>query len=82
MSLPDDLLERALALPDEERLELLNRLAISLDSFGVEESDWADSLAEELNRRLRSIQDGTAVLIDSDEVMARLRESVRRRRGA
>jgi putative addiction module component (TIGR02574 family) len=59
-------LEQALALPEEDRLYLVEALQESLpvESQADIDSAWQD----EIVRRVRSIKDGTAVLVDIDAV--------------
>ncbi|MDA1051581.1 MAG: addiction module protein [Planctomycetota bacterium] len=60
-------LEAALALPDSERAEIAARLIRSLES---EPSDDVDAAwAAEIERRICSIDDGSAKLIPWDDVM-------------
>jgi len=75
----DEILEHALQLPKEQRLRLADEL---LDSVEGEEQGTAakidPELREELIRRLKKIEDGTAVLLDGDEVMRELRAKFER----
>lgn len=69
-----ELLERALRLPrhDQEYLAAKLRFAVPVDQDGWPEDlhpDWKP----ELERRLKSIEDGTAKLLDGEQVMAELR---------
>ncbi len=59
-------LEQALALPEEDRLYLVEALQESLPAESQAEIDaaWKD----ELVRRARSIQDGSAVLVGIEDV--------------
>ena len=65
------LLTAALTLPPEDREEIAERLLRSLDNseYVALAPDWK----AEIDRRLKEIDDGTAELIDGDEVMAWLR---------
>jgi putative addiction module component (TIGR02574 family) len=70
----EELLEQALQLPKEQRLRLADQLWDSVDEFSQADDDELDpELREELVRRLKTIEDGTAVLLDGDEVMRELR---------
>jgi putative addiction module component (TIGR02574 family) len=70
----EELLEHALQLPKEQRLRLADQLLDSVDEFSQIDDDQLDpELREELVRRLKSIEDGTAELLDGDEVMRELR---------
>jgi putative addiction module component (TIGR02574 family) len=66
------LLEEALALPKEERLLIAAELQDS-----VEESDSPEEIEaawhEEIVKRVQSIEDGTAVLVDGEESSRRIR---------
>ena len=66
------LLEEALSLPEEERLLIATELQNSLEPVATSEeidAAWRD----ELVRRVRSIEDGTAVLHDGAEVLRELK---------
>jgi putative addiction module component (TIGR02574 family) len=67
----DDILQRALALPAEDRAILADYLLASLDGPNQKEIDAA--WAEEAERRIREIDEGKVDLIDGELVMARLR---------
>lgn len=66
-------MKRALALPRDERASLARELIASLDEPledpAVVEAAWA----EEIERRVREVEDGTADLVDWETVKARLR---------
>lgn len=68
------LLEQALQLPKAERLRLVDRLWESIEGEEAHEPvELAPEQHAELRRRLKSIEDGTAVLLDGDQVMRELR---------
>jgi len=75
------LLEQILALPDEDRAMIADRLNDSLD-----QAESGDPLAHdegfqaELQRRLDSVANGTAELIDGEQVFREARERVQKRR--
>ncbi len=73
------LLGQALALPEDDRRWLVDQIDASLDPG---ESHLPDDPAfrAELDRRLRTIADGTAVLLDGEQVMRELREKYSRGR--
>lgn len=78
------LLEQLLQLPDAERLQIADKL---WDSLGDPEKQEAidETLDDpefhaELQRRLDSIADGTAELIDGERVIREARERLRQRR--
>jgi putative addiction module component (TIGR02574 family) len=65
-----DLLEReVLNLPTSERFQLAERLTASLPIDPSIEAAWAG----EIERRIRSVEDGSAKMLPMDEVMGRLR---------
>jgi putative addiction module component (TIGR02574 family) len=66
------ILEEALALPEEDRLYLAEALQESVAP--VESQEEIDAAwREEIVRRVKSIENGTAVLLDGDEVMRELK---------
>jgi putative addiction module component (TIGR02574 family) len=70
----EQLLEQALRLPKAQRLRLVDQIWESLDQEDSHEPIELDpQMQAELTRRLKSIEDGTAVLLDGDEVMRELR---------
>ncbi|HEU0016652.1 MAG TPA: addiction module protein [Longimicrobium sp.] len=69
----DAITEAALKLSPEARGKLAERLLASLPAPGST-TDWH----AEINRRLDRLESGEAVLIDADEVLAKLK--ARRRR--
>lgn len=54
-------LVEAAALPDEERVELVNELARTLSAEHGEDEDALDY--EELDHRMESVRSGTAMLV-------------------
>jgi putative addiction module component (TIGR02574 family) len=60
-------LAAALAIPDSERAEIAARLIRSLESKPEDDVDVA--WVAEIERRIRSIDDGSAKLIPWDDVM-------------
>jgi putative addiction module component (TIGR02574 family) len=60
-------LQAALALPESERAEIAATLIRSLDSEPGDDIDAA--WAAEIEKRIRSIDDGSAKLIPWDDVM-------------
>jgi len=59
-----ELLENILSLPDVDRSYLASKLLESLDG-GEVSTEWS----KEIERRVKSIDDGTAGLVPHDEVM-------------
>lgn len=65
------LLEQVLALPEEDRHYLVEAIQESLPAETQEEINAA--WEEEIARRVQSIKDGTAVLLDGEQVMRELK---------
>lgn len=64
------IIEQALQLPKEEKIELYNALKDELDEYSEDEltkEQW-----EELEKRQQSIEDGTAKFISGDEFLNKL----------
>lgn len=69
-TLVDELSQKALALPAEERVRLAERLLATVHAVDVEvEAAWD----QEIQRRLAEIDNGTAKLIPAEEVFAEVR---------
>ena len=68
----DHLTAAALALPEDDRLELADRLMESLD--GPPDADYDQAWADEIARRLADVRSGTAVTVPWEEVRKRLLE--------
>jgi putative addiction module component (TIGR02574 family) len=65
------ILEEALTLPEEDRLYLVEALRESIEA--VEPQEEVDAAwHEEIERRLKSIEDGTAILHDGETVFREL----------
>ena len=75
-ALAEKLAEEALTLPEDDRAGLVDVLLRSLNPPGREEIDrlWA----EEAERRVREIEDGTVTLLDGHEVLHEIRQRLRR----
>lgn len=67
----DEILSAALALPPNARAMLVGHLLESLD--GSEQTEIDAAWAEEIERRVRDIDDGRVELIPGEEVLAELR---------
>jgi putative addiction module component (TIGR02574 family) len=70
---PEEILEQALRLPKEQRLRLAGQIWESIDDDGWP-TDVHPAWKAEIARRLSSIKNGTAVLIDGQEHLRRLRD--------
>jgi putative addiction module component (TIGR02574 family) len=68
-----------LMLPAEERQELAEDLYESLADTGMDPA-WEKAWTEEIGQRLQDVVDGTADLVDADEVHESLREELRGQR--
>ena len=79
------LLEQALTLPEADRLMIADEIWASLGEQAQEEA--AGQLMDdpefraELERRLESIADGSAELIDGEQVFREARERLKKKRG-
>lgn len=63
--------DAALALPEEERVELADRLWASLDSSYYEKVDAA--WLEEIERRVKDFDEGRSTAIPAEEVFRAIR---------
>jgi hypothetical protein len=73
MAALDALLEQALQLTDDQRGTLAVQLLRTLeptDGEEIAEDEWQAAWSFEIDRRIREVDDGTAELIDGDEVLA------------
>lgn len=66
----DKLFADALALSDADRAELAAELIDSLDG---QDSEASQAWIQEIETRARAVADGSAELLDYDDVMAELR---------
>jgi putative addiction module component (TIGR02574 family) len=74
MSIPVEVLEvEVLNLPPAERSRLLDRLLASLDP----NPEWEEAWAQEIDRREADIAAGRATWLAGEEVVARLRASLK-----
>jgi putative addiction module component (TIGR02574 family) len=69
----ENLEKEVLNLPLPERSRLASRLLKSLD----EAEDVSEEWLSEIQRRSRSIDDGTAILVPHDQVMENARDRIR-----
>ncbi len=78
MSIPQDLLDRALALDDGERAELAQRLIQSLSTEPEEEREpgYEEAWAEEIEKRVRAFEADPSVAIPMDEAMRSIRKNL------
>ena len=80
------LLDQLMKLSEADRAMIADRLWESLS--GEKQQELMDETTDdpefqaELDRRLKSIEDGTAELMEPKEVFAKVREHLRRKRGA
>ena len=73
----NDLLQRALELPADERLALASELLESVE--GPENSEWAAAWAAELDRRVRELESGAVKTIPWGQVKAEIQARLRAR---
>jgi putative addiction module component (TIGR02574 family) len=69
--------EQALSLTADERIELADGLVSSLSK--AERDRISAAWSEEIDRRVASINDGTAKLIPADDVFAEIEASLKAR---
>ncbi len=68
----EQIVAAALALPEDDRLELVDRLIESLD--GPPDDDVERAWADEIARRLEEVRSGKVVTVPWEEVRKRLQE--------
>lgn len=73
--LTDELVERARALPAEDRARLAEELLASLHEDGDSEVEAAWD--EEIRRRIEEIESGNAKLIPAEEVFDEIRQMLK-----
>ena len=66
------IIEQALQLPKEEKMELYYALQEDLDDELEDNDELTKEQWEEIKRRQRSIEDGTAKFISGDEFLSKL----------
>jgi hypothetical protein len=72
MAALEALLEQALQLPDDQRGTLAVQLLRTLEPDDEEEvtsDEWQAAWSVEIDRRVHEVDDGTAELLDGDEVL-------------
>ena len=72
----DEILSVALSLSPDERAMLADLLLVSLDSPNQKQID--EAWAEEIERRIREIDEGKVEMIDGELVMQKLRSRFNR----
>lgn len=73
MAALEALLQQALKLPDDQRGTLAMQLLRTLepdDGEQITQDEWQAAWTSEIDRRVREIDDGTAELLDGDDVLA------------
>ena len=73
MPQPKEIVEAALQLPPEQREEVINDLWASL------EADLGDEWEDEIQRRVKDVDDGRVKTIPAEEVFSRLEHRFRAR---
>ena len=76
----DSVLQDALRLPVEERSRIASRLIESVDDG--DDIELSPAWRAEIDRRIESIQSGTAKLIPHEDVMASVRQKLADQRAA
>lgn len=71
----NELLADALTLPEDQREEFVREL---LASLGSPDTRSDEELAADIERRVREVHDGTAKLVEWDEVRERLRQKLKK----
>ncbi|NOK34693.1 addiction module protein [Corallococcus exercitus] len=79
MATRDQLLAQALRLSPDDRRRLAHELLDSLDG-DVDASDAEAAWGEEISRRAQEVLDGTAELVDWDDVRKQVTEELERMR--
>jgi putative addiction module component (TIGR02574 family) len=81
MTPTEELLERALQLPEPDRAELAHRLLLSL---GPQDADpgWKEAWGQEIERRLAAIDGGEVQPKDWREALAEMRQALHQERKA
>jgi hypothetical protein len=83
MAALEKVLEQALSLNEEERSELVARLLPTLepeDGETVTDEEWQAAWSVEIEKRVNEVRDGSAELIDGDEVLREVRLRIEARR--
>lgn len=76
-SIPQELLEQVLQLPETQRAELAATLLESLEPTGEPKSEgWQAVWAEETRRRIEQIERNEIKMIPGDEARKRVRSDV------
>ena len=78
MSNSDEIISKALQLPEEKRTQVALRLLDSLDAPDPHAHLTDDELRAELERRVRAVVDGTAEVIPADQVIEQLRAELKK----
>lgn len=82
MNSRDDVLVRALALPIEDRAFVADLLERSLLEDQTVSTEVTSAWVAEINRRIESIDRGSASGVDAETVLERIRERLSQQRAA
>jgi putative addiction module component (TIGR02574 family) len=76
-----EILDAALALPEEDRWEVLERLLGSVDpgDARLTSAEWEAAWLPEIERRIEEIESGAAELLPAEDVFSDLRRKYARR---
>ena len=78
VSNPDEIISKALQLPEDKRTQVALRLLDSLDAPDPHAHLTDDELQAELARRVQAVVDGTAELIPADQAIEQLRAELKK----
>jgi putative addiction module component (TIGR02574 family) len=73
VSNPDEIISKALQLPEDKRTQVALRLLDSLEAPDPHAHLTDDELRAELDRRVKAVVDGTAEVIPADQAIEQLR---------
>jgi putative addiction module component (TIGR02574 family) len=74
----DEIISKALQLPEEKRTQVALRLLDSLDAPDPHAHLTDDELRAELDRRVKAVVDGTAEVIPADQAIEQLRAKLKK----
>jgi putative addiction module component (TIGR02574 family) len=79
MTTAEEILNRALELPMDERADLVHKLLLSLEPEPPD-PDWEAAWAEEIERRLGQLDRGEVQTRDAWEALAEIRQALQDRK--
>lgn len=78
MSNSDEIISKALQLPEDKRTQVALRLLDSLEAPDPHAHLTDDELRAELDRRVKAVVDGTAEVIPADQAIEQLRAELKK----